>query len=86
MNLPDNVAAYARSPEFDQHTIPAALRKGHATKPGTWALGEDLQLDAIEKRAIELAIAKHDGNVSRAAQELGLGRTTLYRKMSRHGI
>jgi two-component system, NtrC family, response regulator HydG len=56
------------------------------TEPGGWSLGDDLQLDAIEKRAIEMAIAKHDGNVSRASQELGLGRTTLYRKMRKHGL
>src|SRR5690606_39257656 len=47
---------------------------------GLPGLGDELQLDAIEKRAIEMAIAKHGGNVSKAAQELGLGRTTLYRK------
>jgi transcriptional regulator with PAS, ATPase and Fis domain len=48
--------------------------------------GGELDLEAIEKRAIEKAIAKHAGNLSRAAQELGLGRTTLYRKIARHGI
>jgi DNA-binding NtrC family response regulator len=46
----------------------------------------DLDLDNIEARAIRQAIAKHEGNLSRAARELGLGRTTLYRKMAKHGI
>jgi two-component system, NtrC family, response regulator HydG len=46
----------------------------------------ELNLAALEKRAIRQAIAKHRGNLSRAAQELGLGRTTLYRKMARHGL
>jgi len=46
----------------------------------------DLNLEALEKRAIEQAIAKHRGNMSKAALELGLGRTTLYRKMARHGL
>jgi tellurite resistance-related uncharacterized protein len=36
--LPPGVEAYSRSPEFDQDTLPAALRKQHSTKPGTWAL------------------------------------------------
>jgi DNA-binding NtrC family response regulator len=45
-----------------------------------------LDLEAIEKRAIEKAIAKHAGNLSKAALELGLGRTTLYRKIARHGL
>jgi DNA-binding NtrC family response regulator len=47
---------------------------------------QQLNLEALEKDAIRQAIAKHDGNMSRAAQELGLGRTTLYRKMVRHGL
>lgn len=36
--LPPDVAAYSRSPEFNQHTLPAALRRQHSTKAGTWAL------------------------------------------------
>ena len=43
---------------------------------------DDLNLNRLEARAIERAVAKHQGNLSRAAQELGLGRTTLYRKMA----
>jgi DNA-binding NtrC family response regulator len=46
----------------------------------------ELNLDALEKAAISRAIAKHAGNLSKAAQELGLGRTTLYRKMAKHGL
>jgi DNA-binding NtrC family response regulator len=46
----------------------------------------ELNLEALEKTAIRQAIAKHAGNLSKAAQELGLGRTTLYRKMAKHGL
>jgi DNA-binding NtrC family response regulator len=49
-------------------------------------LAADLNLSKLEARAIEQAIAKHHGNLSKAAQELGLGRTTLYRKMAKHGL
>jgi two-component system, NtrC family, response regulator HydG len=45
-----------------------------------------LNLEALEKSAIRQAIAKHGGNLSKAAQELGLGRTTLYRKMAKHAL
>jgi two-component system response regulator HydG len=45
-----------------------------------------LNLEALEKETIRRAIAKHGGNMSKAAQELGLGRTTLYRKIARHGL
>jgi two-component system, NtrC family, response regulator HydG len=46
----------------------------------------ELNLEELEKAAIRQAISKHGGNLSKAAQELGLGRTTLYRKMAKHEI
>lgn len=36
--LPNDVVAYRRTPEFDQDTLPAALRREHSTKAGTWGL------------------------------------------------
>jgi len=45
-----------------------------------------LNLDELEKQAIQRALSRHQGNLTRAAQALGLGRTTLYRKMARHGL
>ena len=47
----------------------------------------DFQLDrllkAVEKEAIQLAMRKHHGNVSKAAEMLGINRTTLYGRMDR---
>ena len=37
MEWPDGLAAYRRTPEFDETTIPAGLRSEHATKRGAWA-------------------------------------------------
>jgi len=45
-----------------------------------------LNMDEVEKGAIKTAIRKHKGNISQAANELGLGRSTLYRKMKKHGM
>ncbi|TRX62635.1 sigma-54-dependent Fis family transcriptional regulator [Fulvivirga sp. M361] len=45
-----------------------------------------LNLDDMEKAAIERAIQKNQGNISKAAKELGLGRTTIYRKLDKYGI
>ena len=36
--LPSGVAAYRRTNEFTEQTLPVGLRKDHATKPGVWAL------------------------------------------------
>lgn len=45
-----------------------------------------LNLEKLEKIAIVKAIKEHEGNMSKAAMELGIGRTTLYRKMEKHNI
>lgn len=54
--------------------------------PATAELSASLNLEQLEKQAIHRAIARHEGNLSKAAQSLGLSRTTLYRKMARYGI
>jgi len=47
---------------------------------------EQLTLDEAERVLIEKAIKRNDGNVSRAADELGLSRSALYRRLQRYGI
>jgi DNA-binding NtrC family response regulator len=47
---------------------------------------ETPHLDAVERSAIERALARHDGNISLAAAELGLSRPALYRRMAKHGL
>jgi DNA-binding NtrC family response regulator len=47
---------------------------------------QDLNLRDIEKRAIEAAIRRTDGNIKRAAEILGIDRSTLYDRIKRHGI
>lgn len=46
----------------------------------------DLNLNAVEKNTILRVIEKHNGNISRAAKELGLTRTALYRRLSKYDI
>lgn len=47
---------------------------------------ENFNLEKIEAWAIRKAIAKHGGNISHAAGELGLSRGALYRRMGTYGI
>jgi len=46
----------------------------------------DLNLSSVEKNTILRVIEKHHGNISRAAKELGLTRTALYRRLSKYDI
>lgn len=43
-------------------------------------------LEEIEKSIIQKALLKFEGNVSKAAKELGITRTSLYRRMEKHGL
>ncbi len=47
---------------------------------------ETLQLAALERAAIERALARFDGNISVAATALGLSRGALYRRMEKYGL
>ncbi len=47
---------------------------------------ENMKLDELEKRAVHNAIQKHDGNISKAAEELGLTRASLYRRMEKYDL
>src|SRR6266487_1003092 len=46
----------------------------------------ELKLSAIEKSTILKVIEKHNGNITKAAKELGLTRTALYRRLSKYDI
>ncbi len=47
---------------------------------------ESLRLEEMEKRLIQLALEKNPGNVSAAADQLGITRQTLYNKMKKFSI
>jgi two-component system response regulator HydG len=46
----------------------------------------ETKLSAVEKTTIMKVIEKHNGNITKAAKELGLTRTALYRRLSKYGI
>ena len=47
---------------------------------------DELNLSSVEKNTILRVIEKHSGNISKAAKELGLTRTALYRRLSKYDI
>jgi len=47
---------------------------------------EELSLEDVECVLIKKALARFDGNVSRAADALGLSRSALYRRLQRYGL
>jgi DNA-binding NtrC family response regulator len=76
-----------------------ALGRGPRLRAGDFAFGAagrseppppahalPLTLDAYERCALERALRESGGDATQAARSLGIGRSTLYRKLARHGL
>lgn len=56
-------------------------------RPGkTSTFNESANLEDIERQAIEAAITQNDGNLTAAAEQLGVSRQTLYNKLKRFNM
>jgi DNA-binding NtrC family response regulator len=55
----------------------------HTPEAGTM---EELPLEDVERLLIKKALQRHNGNVSQAAEALGLSRSALYRRLQRYGL
>ncbi len=82
-----------------QHAIERAviMTDGNVLSPGDFLLYgptdkntglvfKELHLEEVERTVIRKVLAKHDGNLSHAARELGLTRTSLYRRIQKYGL
>ena len=80
-----------------EHTVERAVLMSQSRQIGVEDLGlrraaggslplEELKLGEVERLLIERALDHHDGNVSRAAERLGLSRSALYRRLERYEI
>jgi len=80
------------------HTVERAvlLARGDNISPGDLALQpavagsaarlDELSLEEVERVLIQKALSKHGGNVTLAANALGLSRSALYRRLQRYGL
>ena len=84
MNVLRSVVVMHDGPEVTESMLPgdlgaAASEAVQADTPQASFAGHSLA--EIERRAIEAALARHDGSVPRAARELDVAPSTLYRKL-----
>lgn len=75
-------------PERHQNGIASAVMEEEA--PATVLLGHDqddiLSLEDLKRQAVERAYQLCDGNVDKAAVELGIGRATMYRLLKKYDL
>ena len=80
-----------------EHVVERAVLMAHADKIQPEDLGlraprsgaallEGMTLDDAERYLIQRALERYSGNVSRAADALGLSRSAMYRRLQQHGI
>ncbi|MEM1246607.1 MAG: sigma-54 dependent transcriptional regulator [Acidobacteriota bacterium] len=65
-------------------SLPLESKEDHV--PLVDAAGATRTLDEIERDAILSAVERLGGNLSKVCKELGIGRTTLYRKLRKYGV
>jgi DNA-binding NtrC family response regulator len=70
----------------DRETIGAEDLLLRAPAPDGSARLEHMTLEEVERHLIRRALERHDGNVSRAAESLGLSRSALYRRLQQHDL
>ncbi|MFI5372922.1 MAG: sigma-54 interaction domain-containing protein [Candidatus Eisenbacteria bacterium] len=93
-NAIEHAVTLAEGTTITSADLPMALRSGRllpdrATRPvaGATVDGRDTwSLADVEREHIRLVLARHRGNATTAARQLGISRTTLWRKLREYGI
>ena len=78
--------AFAPGPRIRARDLEIDKRAGEPALPNSEAGSIELSLAAYERACLEAALVRTHGSAARAARLLGVGRSTLYRKLARHGI
>jgi PAS domain S-box-containing protein len=78
-NLIERAFILCRGPEIALGDLPPHVISG--PQPAGPVSGQEGDLSSIEREAIRTALERHGGNRTRAAQDLGIHRTTLLRKL-----
>ncbi|TMA35241.1 MAG: hypothetical protein E6J87_04325, partial [Deltaproteobacteria bacterium] len=82
-NVIESALALAPGPRLRAADLP---RERRMAAPAGATTQIALSLARYERAALERALAEANGDAREAARRLGIGRSTLYRKLGRHGL
>ena len=97
-NIVERLAILCDQDRIEPHHLPAEIRQadaaedGHAS-PRTWEEFKrlkqqvrDAAVEQLERRFLVESLERCQGNVSRAAEEIGIQRTNLHALMRKYGL
>ncbi len=87
-NAVHRMVVTAHGPELSLRDVPDEIRSSDDAADGQGSVGSlaGVGLDKLEKEAIRQTLAMTAGNREQAAQMLGIGERTLYRKLKEYGL
>jgi len=87
-NAVHRMVVTAQGPELSPRDVPDEIRSSDDAADGQGSVGSlaGVGLDKLEKEAIRQTLAMTAGNREQAAQMLGIGERTLYRKLKEYGL
>ena len=68
------------------HNAPAIAEGSPYALSATDATGHIRKFETLKSEIIRMAISRYDGHMSEVARRLGIGRSTLYRKLKEFGL
>ena len=86
----EQAVALASGPEIALGDLPASVRDlssdGAADPPGSFREAKQQAVERFERQFIHEALARHHGNISKAAEDMGMYRQHLQLKLAEYGI
>ncbi len=81
-NTVEKMCVLSQTGELGAEDVPDEMRRA----PGAAAISSAGTLEETEKAKIRAVLAEVGGNLTKAAQRLGIARRTIYRKLEKYGI
>ena len=81
-NAVERAVVVAKGNIISEEDLPARVR----AHPSGGALQTGFSLDENEKALVMKVLSQHEGNISKAAKELGISHSTLYSKLRKYDL
>jgi PAS domain S-box-containing protein len=85
-NIIEHAFVLCRGERIDFDCLPKEITEGQKGDYPSMPLPKETPFEKAETEVIEKILKKYDGNRIKTAQELGIDRTTLWRKIKKYGL